>query len=301
MGNGITGTVGGSVIESMAQELYESHAVTDVSDLSLADVESVANDAYVAYSEAKAAAEAAKENTANAEQALQDARDQYMYGDGSMESYEKMQEAQRALEAAREEEKAAEESVETAAAEAQAAAEAVEQKKEELRKSRYWDTTYVVHCARVECTYGMRESYLALGPTHGVKTRQIPQMTTKDTILDTNIINFGGCKSKENPSLMEAAEEAARQANEEIQNRRKKGGFFNWVIDLFCGDGHVEVSDSLLEQCVGECKECFAADAEWRFGHKKVFINGEPVLLRKCSVRCIYGGLVTILLSGQPE
>ncbi len=177
----------------------------------------------------------------------------------------------------------------------------MEQKKEELRKSRYKDTTYVVHCARIECSCGMRESYLALGPTHGVKTRQIPQMIISDTVLDTNIINFGGCKSKENPTLIAAAEEAARKANEEIQEKRKKGGFFNWVIDLFCGDGHVEVSDSLLEQCVGECKDCIPANAEWRRGHVKVSINGKPVLLRRCSTRCIYGGLVTILLSGQPE
>ncbi len=199
------------------------------------------------------------------------------------------------------EEKAAEASVEEAAKKAQAASELVEQKKEELRKSRYKDTTYVVHCARIECSCGMRESYLALGPTHGVKTRQIPQMIISDTVLDTNIINFGGCKSKENPTLIAAAEEAARKANEEIQEKRKKGGFFNWVIDLFCGDGHVEVSDSLLEQCVGECKDCIPANAEWRRGHVKVSINGKPVLLRRCSTRCIYGGLVTILLSGQPE
>lgn len=279
----------------------DTYATQSLKDVSLTDVESAANDAYKAYSEAQDAVEAAKEKIASAEQAYEDAVNQCMFGDGSPESFEKMQEAQKALEEAKAEEKAAEEALETAAAEAQAAAETVEQKKDELRRSRYNDTTYVVHCARVECSCGMRESYLALGPTHGVKTRQIPQMITSDTILDTNIINFGGCTSKENPSLIAAAEEAARKANEEIQERRQKKGFFNRVIDLFCGDGHVEVSDSLLEQCVGECKECFPADTEWSRGHVKVSVNGKPVLLRRCSARCIYGGLVTILLSGQPE
>lgn len=278
-----------------------SNTDQSTSDGSLPGLENTANNAYKAYAEAKDAAAAAKEKTASAEQAYEDAVNQYMFGDGSPESLEKMQEAQQALKEAKAEEKAAAEAEEAATKAAQEAAEAVEQKKDELRKSRYWDTTYVVHCARVECSYGMRESYLALGPTHGVKTRQIPQMITSDTILDENIINFGGCKSKENPSLIAAAEEAARKANEEIQERRKKKGFFNRIIDLFCGDGHVEVSDSLLEQCVGECKECFPADVEWRRGHVKVFINGKPVLLRRCSARCIYGGLVTILLSGQPE
>ncbi|MDE5587575.1 MAG: DUF4280 domain-containing protein [Acetatifactor sp.] len=297
MGDTVTQGAAGDVETSVGAGLVESI----MSSSSLSDVENTANGAYMEYYEAGNALTAAQENKKSAEQAYEDAWNQYMFEDPSPESYEKMLEAERALEEAKAEEKAAEGALEAVAKKAQAAAELVEMKKEQLRKSRYTDTTYVVHCARVECSCGMRESYLALGPTHGVKTRQIPQMITSDTILDENIINFGGCKSKENPSLIAAAEEAARKANEEIKEKRSKGGFFNWVIDLFCGDGHIEVSDSLLEQCVGECKECFPADAEWRFGHKKVFINGKPVLLRKCSVRCIYGGLVTILLSGQPE
>lgn len=297
MGDTVTQGAAGDVETSAAAGLVESI----MSSSSLSDVENTANGAYMEYYDAGNALTAAQENKKSAEQAYEDAWNQCMFEDPSPENYEKMLEAERALEEAKAEEKAAEEALEAAAKKAQVAAELVEMKKEQLRKSRYTDTTYVVHCARVECSCGMRESYLALGPTHGVKTRQIPQMITSDTILDENIINFGGCKSKENPSLIAAAEEAARKANEEIKEKRSKGGFFNWVIDLFCGDGHIEVSDSLLEQCVGECKECFPADAEWRFGHKKVFINGKPVLLRKCSVRCIYGGLVTILLSGQPE
>lgn len=302
------GTVASTAMQEINEELAASVAAgignaTDavLPDMKLSDIESAANEAYMEHYEAGNALAAAQENKKSAEQAYEDAVNEYMFENPSPESYEKMLEAERALEEAKAEEKSAEEALADAEKKAQAAAELVEKKKDELRKSRYKDTTYVVHCARVECSCGMRESYLALGPTHGVKTRQIPQMITGDTVLDTNIINFGGCKSKENPSLIAAAEEAARKANDEIQEKRKKGGFFNWVIDLFCGDGHVEVSDSLLEQCVGECKECFSADAEWRFGHKKVFINGQPVLLRRCSVRCIYGGLVTILLSGQPE
>ncbi|MFR8846610.1 MAG: PAAR-like protein [Waltera sp.] len=50
-----------------------------------------------------------------------------------------------------------------------------------------------------------------------------------------------------------------------------------------------------------ECKAQFPADGEWLEGHEKVFINGEPLLLRRCSIMCSYGGCVTILLSGQPE
>ena len=52
---------------------------------------------------------------------------------------------------------------------------------------------------------------------------------------------------------------------------------------------------------LGECTAEFPADGEWLEGHEKVFINGEPVLLRRCSIMCNYGGCVTILVSGQPE
>ena len=290
-----------NAVEDIAMSVADGMSkatVSNMSDVSLSDVENTANDAYKAYSDAGSALTSAQEKTSAAEKAYKDAMNQYMFQDGSPENYKKMKEAQEALDAAKKEQKAAEKSMKAAAEEAQAAAEAVEQKKDELRRTRHRDTTYVVHCARVECTHGMRESYLALGETHGVKTRQIPQMIIKDTVLDTNIINFGGCKSKENPTLKAAAEEAARKANEEIE---KKKGFLDSVIDFFCGNRKIEVTDSLLEQCMGECKACFPADAEWRRGHRKVFINGEPVLLRRCSVRCIYGGLVTILLSGQPE
>lgn len=270
-------------------------------DVSLAELENAANEAYVACSDAEDAAKAAEEKTAAAQQAYDDAVNRTMFGDGSPEGFAKVQEAQQALGEAIAAQKAAEESLEAAKTASQEAAEAVEEKKDELRQSRDRDTAYVVHCARVECSCGMRESYLALGPSHGVKTRQIPQMVTCDAVLDTNIINFGGCRSKENPSLVAAAEEAARRANEEIREKIEQKGIFNRIVDAFCGDGQIEVSDSLLEQCVGECRDCFPAGAEWRMGHTKVSINGKPVLLRRCSARCIYGGLVTILLSGQPE
>lgn len=268
---------------------------------SLTDYESMANDAYQTYYEATEASTAATEKTENAEKAYDEAMSQYCE-DPSTENLEKVQEAQQALDTAKAEEAAAAEAMETAMAEAQAAAEAVEQKKEELRQSRHTDTTYVVHCARVECTYGMRESYLALGPTHGVKTRQIPQLTANDTVLDTNIINFGGCKSFENPSLQAAAEEVAQKARERIEEETGWGGkFVDKVVGFFCGEQEIKVTDSLMAECIGECIACFPEGAEWRSGHEKVFINGEPVLLRRCSMRCNYGGEITILLSGQPE
>lgn len=269
---------------------------------SLTDLESTANGAYQSYSEASDALTAAQEKTASAEKAYEEAMNRYANGNPSPERLEALEEAQQVLEAAKAEETAATEALEAAADEAQNAIDAVEAKKEELRNSRHTDTTYVVHCARVECTYGMRESYLALGPTHGVITRQVPQMTAKDTILDTNIINFGGCKSRENPTLRKAAEDAARRANEIIDENTGWGGkLIDKVIGIFCGESEIKVTESLMAECMGECIACFPADAEWTRGHEKVSVNGEPMLLRRCSLRCNYGGEITILLSGQPE
>lgn len=62
-----------------------------------------------------------------------------------------------------------------------------------------------------------------------------------------------------------------------------------------------EKLEEMSSDFVGECKAQFSADGEWLEGHEKVFINGEPLLLRRCSIMCSYGGCVTILLSGQPE
>ena len=98
-------------------------------------------------------------------------------------------------------ETAANENYEAAAAGAQAAAEAVEAKKQELRDSRVNDTAYVVHCARIECPFGMRESYLALDATHGVLTPQIHQMTVTDMILNTILLNFAFFHSRENTTV----------------------------------------------------------------------------------------------------
>ena len=132
-----------------------------------------------------------------------------------------------------------------------------------------------------------------------VKKRELRRSARNDTTLDTNIINFGGCRSRENPSLHEAARQAAAQANEIIEEETGWGG--KLIDALFCRNEEIKVSDSLLAKCIGECKACLPENIEWVGGHEKVFINGEPVLLRKCRLRCMYGGQITILLSGQPE
>ncbi len=284
-----------------------------MSDTSLVAMEDAQNQAYGNFFEAQDAVSAAAERTAAANDAYRIAEAKFMNGEISMEecdaAWQELQDANMA-------EDEANKNLENAAKDAQAAAEAVEEKKEELRKNRKNDTTYVVHCARIECPFGMRESYLALDATHGVFTHQIPQMTVKDMVLNQNIINFGGCHSRENPQVQEEIEKTNAKIEAKKDWRDNIAGFFTntWnriktgvsIGKKILGIPEKEKSEEeklaeMRSDFVGECTAHFPPENEWLDGHEKVFINGEPVLLRRCDIMCSYGGCVTILLSGQPE
>lgn len=251
------------------------------------------------YETAKAANEKAAAAQEAYQQALNDACNEYD-GQGMNEKMEKLQEAREAQEAANAEADAANEAFAASAEAAQAAEDAVEAKKEKLRESRAEDTSYVVHTARIECScaYQNKGSYLTLGATHGVYTRQIPQMTVKDTIVNTNVINFGYCTSPENPKVMEAAEQEVLEARAEIEANK---GWRDNVAEWFFGAEEIEVTESLLKECAGECIAQFPIGTVWQKEHPKVTINGDSPLLRRCELTCIYGGHITILMSGQPE
>lgn len=274
--------------------------MSDVSLKSLEDAQNCANEKYL---NAQSAAESAKQQAETAKKEYMQAAAKAANGEISKEEWKNAIDTMNEAKAA---EKAANETVEQAACEAQNAADAVDDKKQQLREKRADDKTYVVHCARIECPFGMRESYLALDKTHGVFSHQIPQMTVKDIVLDKNIINFGGCYSKENPSVQEeikkanAIIESKKDFRDDIVSFFQKG--VNFAKSLFGKNTQTEEQEEKEDaQFVGECKAKFAAQEEWIEGHEKVFINGEPVLLRRCSITCIYGGCITILDSGQPE
>lgn len=265
---------------------------------SYTELENRANDANRKFANAYAAQESAAKHLEEAEQKHQDALNQLQFGGPQPKYLEAAEKAEEEYNDAKKAEENAQKELENAAEEAQQAQEEMEAKKDELRNSRSTDTTYVVHCARIECSCGMRESMLVLGASHGVKTRQVPQITVKDYALDKNIINFGGCTSMENPKVKEAAENAAKEARKTIE---EEASFLDKVVDFFTKADEIEVTESLMEQCIGECIASFPANAKWEKGHEKVFINGESVLLRKCDITCNYGGLITIIFSGQPE
>lgn len=248
-------------------------------------------------------AKAANEKAAAADEAYQQAiNDACNENNGYItdEKMEKLQAAREAREAANAEADAANEAFAASAEAAQAAADAVEEKKEQLRASRAEDTSYVVHTARIECScaYQKKESIMVLGATHGVYTRQIPQMTIKDTIVDANVINFGFCTSPENPKVMEAAEQEVTKARAEIEANK---GFRDKIADFFFGTEEIKITESLLKECAGECIAQFPVGTVWQKEHPKVTINGDSPILRRCELTCIYGGHITILMSGQPE
>lgn len=258
---------------------------------------------------------AAQEETAAAIRASDEMLYKYGLTDSAKEGAEKFEQAKQVIKEAQDKEKSAALLAKIALTQAQTVAAMVNMKKASLRKSRSADTTYVVCQARVECNFGMRESYLSLETTHGVMTKEIPQMTVKDAKLNTNIINFGGCRSMENPSVREAAEGAKRRSDRGIEKSkdardaavavvkvaRALNNPVRAIVEWFCKEDKKDDIESLMKECIGECAACFPANAAWEKGHIKVTINGKPVLLRRCTMRCNYGGRITILLSGQPE
>lgn len=275
-----------------------------MSNQSLHDLEAVSNTANQAYYESYQTAKAADEKAAAANDAYQKTlNDLYNtydgYDTGNIKEKEKAyQEASKAKEEADAELAEATKVFEDAANEAQDAEDAVEARKEELRASRATDMTFVVHTARAECSFGLKESYLALDATHGIYTRQIAQMIVTDQVFNQNVINFCGCRSKENPRVIAEADRVAAEARAEIEAKKTwRDDFVQW----FCGETEIKVDDSLIEQVVGECVTTFPKDLVWLDGHDKVTINEKSPLLRRCELKCNYGGSITILLSGQPE
>ena len=273
-----------------------------MADQRLGDLEGAAQEASRDCYQKYEAMTAAREREAAAKEALNKAandayRDEYDQKK-VRENQEKLQKARQELKEAKEASKAAASAFEESSQAAQAAQDSVEAKMEELRNSRTTDTSFAVLMARSECNFGSRTSYLALDHTHGVYTKGMYQMTVKDMIANTNVINFCTCKSKENPKVIEAAQKVADEANAKINEQK---GFRDYVLDLFVKPKEIEVTDSLLEQCVGECILELVPGSSWSKGQEKVSINGEAPLLRRCELTCKYGGRIILLLSGQPE
>lgn len=175
-----------------------------------------------------------------------------------------------------------------------ASAAMTEAKKAGLENTRDESMDFVVHMARIRCTYGMRESMAVLKMDHGVMSGGQAQMTVTDADKAVNFIDFGGCTSPENETVRAAAQEAMDTAIGSIEK-----GWADGVAAAFTKEGSADLEDEIVNQCIGECLLKFPAGALWEKGHEKVKIQEDALLVRRCELTCAYGGLVTILLSGQ--
>ena len=141
--------------------------------------------------------------------------------------------------------------------------------------------TYVVHTATIRCSMGMRETYLVLDNTHGVFLRQQPQMTVNDSVPGVNVRCFGGCYSMENPDT-----------------------FLDSVLKWFTGNKkEVETQQAQegVPRVVGECVPNIPVGTKWDNGKDSVETDGQQPLLGGAKLRCIYGGEIEIITSGQTQ
>jgi len=192
----------------------------------------------------------------------------------------------------------AKEAYDNAAAEAKVALDALEAKKEELRKSAKKDTSFVVHTARVECSCGTQNTFLALEEDHGVVTKGFPQMLVTDMKFDENIFDFWGCKSAKNPNVMKEADAAVEKVRTIV---KESGDWRDRAMNALYGKQEINATDSVCEEIIAECIGELPGNIVWEKGQENMEINGKKPILRRCKLKCIYGGSIIVLLSGQPE
>ena len=181
-------------------------------------------------------------------------------------------------------------------AEQKAMEEAMEAYRKEL------DKTYILHTAMVTCdkaysNEGINPSYVVVPNSHGETIHGQPMLNVEDYKADVNVLNFGICRSTQNPTVQEAARKIIVEVQEETDSWLDK------ILGIFVDKSKTEVStsdtESLAAYCAGKCTPIF--HSRWIDGKEDVLIDGEPVLIGKCTLCCAYGGTITIQSSGQME
>ncbi len=159
--------------------------------------------------------------------------------------------------------------------------------------------TYVVHTAATACSMGMRQSCAVLGNSHGVYLRQQPQMTVNDSLPMVNVMCFGGCYSMENPSTQAAA--AAMQA---AVLAACPDTFLDKVMNFFTGGkkkAKTQAAQEGVPRVVGVCTPTIPPGTKWDNGKDGVETKGNSPLLGGAKIRCLFGGEIQIVDSGQVE
>lgn len=152
--------------------------------------------------------------------------------------------------------------------------------------------TYVVHGACIRCNMGLRQSRLILRQTHGVFLRNIAQINAKDCIGTTNIIDFCGCISAENPKTLEMAKTISEKIETQIGEN-----FDSQVEEIFCNGS---VGSVKTMECAGQCIPKIISTS-WDEVKDGVLTEGNNPVRGTATLKCLYGGVITIDLTGQPE
>ena len=138
---------------------------------------------------------------------------------------------------------------------------------------------YIVFGAKTSCSMGLRESQLVLPSDYGIFIRGKAQLHVKDKEAFSNIIPFGGCKSCSNPDTA-----------------RKMGQMgMTAAISTFSG---TFCAPAAFAACAGVCTPVITA-AEWEDGNDFTDIDDEKALLGRCTLACVYGGIIEITDAGQ--
>lgn len=155
---------------------------------------------------------------------------------------------------------------------------------------------YVVHGAKMICSFGSREARLVVPMDHGVCLTKAPQMLDEDYVALENVKCFGNCFSPDHPNMEQAAIEATN-----LYNQEQSQTFFGKVKGFF-GIKPKEVtsvSKELKAACICECTPAFTN--HWSDGNKKSQADGRNTLIQTCNLVCQYGGIVKIIDNGQEQ
>ncbi len=191
---------------------------------------------------------------------------------------------------------------EKAAKEAQEKAEKEEQERLEREMRDALDKSYILHTAMIVCdkaytNEAINPSYIVVPQSHGESIHGLPQLNVNDYIPDVNVLNFGICRSPQNPAVQAEAARILEEVREESKSWTDK--LLNLFVDTSKKDVCTNEEESLAACCAAPCTPVIGT--RWIDGKYDVLVDGAPALLGRCTLQCMYGGAITIQSSGQAE